>query len=105
MFAGRATVLGLVAFVAACGTLSFARAERAQKQLQCGLSVAQVEKVVGGRLYALDARDPRLTHLFRDGYTDLTFIFDAEGLRSSQLVQVVGFTGTQTEPPVEHCKG
>jgi hypothetical protein len=105
MFAGRAAVLSLSAFVAACGTLSFARAERAQKQLQCGLSVAQVEKIVGGPLYALEARDPRLTHLYRDGHTDLTFIFDAGGLRSSQLVQVVGFTGTEAEPRVEHCRG
>jgi hypothetical protein len=64
-----------------------------------------VEKIVGGRLEALEARDPRLTHFSRDGYTDLTFIFDTGGLRSSQLVQVVGLMGTQAEPRVEHCKG
>jgi hypothetical protein len=106
MSAGRATVLIFTVLLAsACGTFSRARAERAQTQLTCGLSVAEVERIVGGRLGALEARDPRLTHLFRDGYTDLTFIFDARGLRSSQLVQVVGLTGTEAAPRVEHCEG
>jgi hypothetical protein len=106
MSASRATVLVLAVLLAsACGTASRAHAERAQSQFRCGLSVAAVEQIVGGRVQAQEVRDPRLTHLYRDGRTDLWLTFDNSGLRSSQLIQVVGLKGTEAATRLEHCKG
>ena len=106
MSASRATVLILAVFLAyACGTASRAHAERAQSQFRCGLSLVEVERIVGGPLQAQEGREPRLTHLFRDGRTDLWLTFDNGGLRSSQLIQVVGLKGTEAGTRLEHCKG
>jgi hypothetical protein len=94
-----------VLFLAGCGVLSRAHAERVQSQLTCGLTILEVERAVGGPLHAQEARDPRVTHLFRDGFTDLWLVFDNGGLRSSQISHVVGFTGTRESPRIDHCKG
>jgi hypothetical protein len=89
--------------LAACGSLSRAHAEKAQAQLSCGLTVPEVEKIVAGSLQLLDVPVSGSTHLYRDGSTDLRFIFDQGGLQSSQLVQVVGFKEARAEPRIEHC--
>jgi len=106
MFTHRVIVMILIgALVAGCATFSRARAEKVQAQLRCGLTVSEVERIVGGSVQAVEAPDPRLTHLFRDGPTDLWFRFDNGGLRSSQVIHVVGLTGTREDPRVEHCRG
>ena len=93
-----ASILGL----AGCATFSRARAEEAQSKFRCGLSVAEVEQIVGGRLAPV-TNSTRLTHLFRDGHTDLTLRFEARGLTSSQVIWVVGLKGIRTNPSIEHC--
>jgi len=106
MSAGRATVLALTVLLASsCGALSRTHAERAQTQFRCGLTVPEVERIVGGRLEPIEGRDTRLTHLFRDGRTDLWLTFNNGSLRSSQVIQVVGLMGTEPGPRLEHCNG
>jgi hypothetical protein len=91
--------------LAGCGAFSQAHAARAQERLTCGLSVAEVERILGGELQPIEGRDARLTHLYRDGFTDMWLRFEAGRLRSSQIIRVVGLTGTVDEARVEHCKG
>ena len=86
-----------------CATFSRARAEEAQSKFRCGLSVAEVEGIVGGPLEA--ASRAWMTHFFRDGHTDLTLQFEEGRLKSSQVIWVVGLTGIRKSPRVEHCKG
>lgn len=105
MFAHRVIIAILIGgLVAGCATFSQARAERAQAQFSCGLTVSEVEHIVGGPLQPLEVPDPQVTHLFRDGFTDMWLRFEGGSLRSSQVIIVVGFTGTREEPRVDHCR-
>src|SRR5262245_56071839 len=92
-----------VLFTGGCATASKISMENIQARLRCGMSLSEVESIVGGRLQALEARDPRLTHLYRSGLADLWLIFDDRKLRSSQVVVVEGILGTKEEPRVNHC--
>jgi hypothetical protein len=68
------------------------------------MSSAEVEALVGTRLQRLEVRDPRLTHFYRSGMTDLWLVFDDDKLRSSQIVVVQGLLGTKEEPVINHCR-
>lgn len=103
MNALRVVAIALVAQGAGCAVFSLPSAERLQSQFRCGMSVSEVESVVGGGLQPLQTRDPRLTHLYRDGMTDLWFIFDDGKLRSSQINEVQGLTVVQPHPVISHC--
>jgi hypothetical protein len=92
-----------VAALAGCATFSRARAEAAQAKFHCGLSVAEVERIVGGPLEATSRAGT--THFLRDGHTDLTLQFDEGRLKASQIVWVVGIKGIREGPRIEHCKG
>ena len=82
--------------------MSRVHAQRVQEQLKCGLSLAEVERLVGGPYFTIE-KDPRATHVFRDGFTDLWLRFENDRLQSSQIINVVGFTGTRADPRIEHC--
>lgn len=93
----------LITQCGACAVLSLPRTERAQAQLKCGMSIVEAEHVLGTKLQALEARDPRLTHLYRDGMTDLWLIFEDGKLRSSQIIEVQGLTGVRMHSQVALC--
>ena len=87
-----------------CAATSKGEIDNVQARLRCGMSTAEVEALVGTRLQRLEARDPRLTHLYRSGMADLWLVFDGDKLRSSQVVVVQGLLGTKEEQVVNHCK-
>ena len=87
-----------------CAATSRSEIDSVQARLRCGMSTAEVEALVGTRLQRLEARDPRLTHFYRSGMTDLWLVFDGDKLRSSQVIAVQGLLGTKEEQAVNHCK-
>jgi hypothetical protein len=97
-------ILLLAILLSGCATVSKSEIDNVQARLRCAMSPADVEALVGTRLQKLEARDPRLTHLYRTGMTDLWLVFDDDKLRSSQVVVVQGLLGTKAEPVVNHCK-
>jgi len=102
MWSGTAVLVAML--LGACAIVSKGQIDKVQAQLRCAMSSAEVEALVGRRLYKLEPRDPRFTHLYRNGMTDLSFVFEDDRLRSSQVVVVQGFLGTKEEPVVNHCK-
>jgi len=99
----RVLVVVLVVQCGGCAVVSLPRAERFQAQLRCDMSVSEVEAIVGGKLQPIEGRAPRLTHLYRDGMTDLWLIFDDGKLRSSQINEVQGMTGVRPHSVISHC--
>lgn len=99
---GAAVLLALL--IGGCASAAKTKMEDIQARLRCGMSSNEVEAIVGERLYRLEARDPELTHLYRSGMADLSFVFVDDKLRSSQVVVVRGLLGTKEEPVVNHCK-
>jgi len=91
-------------FAGGCATAAKSKMEDVQTGLRCGMSSAEVEGLLGGRLHALEARDSRLTHFYRSGMADIWLRFEDDRLRSSQIVVVQGLLGTNEEPVVNHCK-
>jgi hypothetical protein len=98
------TAVMLAMLLGACAIVSKGQIDKVQAQLRCAMPSAEVEALVGKRLHKLEARDPRLTHLYRNGMTDLWLVFDDDRLRSSQVVVVQGLLGTKEEPVVNHCR-
>ena len=95
----------IVAFtlLAGCAAVATSKMHSLQSQFSCGMSQTQVEAIVGERLHTLE-KDPRVTHFFRSGMADLWLVFTGGKLRSSQVIKVKGFTGTEEEPVVNHCR-
>ena len=99
---GAAAVFAIL--MGGCAITSKSEMINLQARLRCGMSPTEVEALVGARLQKLEARDPRLTHFYRSGMADLSFVFSDDKLRSSQVVVVQGLLGTKEEPVVNHCK-
>jgi hypothetical protein len=95
----------IVAFtlLAGCAVMATSKMHSLQDQFSCGMSQAQVEAIVGERLQTIE-KDRRVTHFYRSGMADLWLVFTDGKLRSSQVIKVKGFTGTEDEPVVNHCR-
>jgi len=87
-----------------CASIAKDKMEHLQAQLRCGMSVEQVEAIVGERIKTLDVPTPEATHLYRRGFGDLRFKFEEDKLRVSQIVVVTGWEWAEEEPIVDHCK-
>ena len=99
----RAVLIVALLLLAGCAAMATSKMHSIQGQLSCGMSQAQVETIVGERLQTID-KDRRVTHFYRSGMADLWLVFADGRLRSSQVIKVKGFTGTEEEPVVNHCK-
>ena len=86
-----------------CAGMATNKVHSLQGQLKCRMSPAQVEAIAGERLQSVE-KDARLTHLYRSGMADLWLVFVDGKLRSSQVIRVKGFTGTEDEALVNHCR-
>ena len=86
-----------------CAVMDSSKMHAIQSKLSCGMSQGEVEAVVGERLKRSD-QDRRATHYYRSGMADLWMVFVDDQLHSSQIINVKGFTGTEEEPVVDHCR-
>jgi hypothetical protein len=99
---GAAVLLAIL--TGGCATAAKSKMDAVQARLSCGMSAAEVEAIVGERLQKLEASDPRFTHFYRSGMADLWLVFEADKLRSSQVVVVQGLLGTKAESIISYCK-
>ena len=78
---------------------------RAQAQLNCGMTVADIETISHKPVRTWEVADTRATHSIssdRDFATVWLVMKDGR-LMSSELIIVEGLTGTRSESRKDHC--
>jgi hypothetical protein len=71
---------------------------------QCGMSVAEAERLAGGELRAMSGRTPRGTHVARNGSSAVWFDFDDGRLVSVQPAWTSAMAKDDDGPRKDLCK-
>ena len=82
----RLVAILVMSFALASCKLPADWAEEFVEQLECDMSLAQVQSLTSRDVYAEDAPRQNMTHSIRDGSTDVWLVFENNKLKSAQVL-------------------
>lgn len=101
----KAIALGLVLFVHACEAHEQERFEDLVRQLECGMSIMEVENVAGRRVETTNSKPDLGTHLLRGKSSSAWLTFRDDHLQSVITGRIDGLTSVRLSPKKNICTG
>jgi hypothetical protein len=77
--------------------------EQKRSLLQCNMSVAQAEQIIGEPLIASDAPSQKWVRRLHHGFADLILTFEEDKLRSTQMIVSTGIMSGAAKPQRSVC--